>query len=57
MKHLGRIPAVAVCTVCGKTFDAPLGTLVSVEDAKFYAHKCERKESPQTTGQILKDNR
>jgi hypothetical protein len=31
VKHLGRIPAVAACTVCGKTFEAPLGALVSVK--------------------------
>ena len=63
VKNLGRIPAVAVCTVCGKTFDATLGALVSVKDAEanlqqqFYGHKCERKDSPQTAGRILKDNR
>jgi hypothetical protein len=24
---------------------------------QFYGHKCERKDSPQTAGRILKDNR
>jgi hypothetical protein len=61
VKHLGRIPAVAVCTVCGKTFEAPLGALVSVKDAEanlqqqFYGHKCEQKDARQTAGQILKN--
>jgi hypothetical protein len=55
--------AVAVCTVCGKTFEAPLGTLVSVEDAEaslqqqFYGHKCDRKDVSQPGGRTLKDNR
>jgi hypothetical protein len=63
LKNLGHIPAVATCTVCGKTFEATLGALVSIADAEvslqqqFYGHKCERKDSPQTTGRILKDNR
>ena len=63
VKNLGRIPAVAICTVCGKTFEATLGALVSTADAEaslqhqFYGHKCERKDSPQTAGLILKDNR
>jgi hypothetical protein len=63
VKNLGRIPAVAVCTVCGKTFEAALGALVSAKDAEaslqqqFYGHKCERKDSPQAAGRILKDNR
>ena len=62
-KHLGRIPALAVCTVCGKTFEAPLGALVSVKDAEanlqqqFYGHKCDRKDARQTAGRILKENR
>jgi hypothetical protein len=60
VKNLGRIPAVAVCTVCGKTFEAPLGALVSVKDAEanlqqqFYGHKCDQKDVPQTAGQILR---
>jgi hypothetical protein len=51
IKHLGRIPAVAVCTVCGKTFEAPLLALLAVKDAEaslaqqFYGHKCERKDA------------
>jgi hypothetical protein len=63
VKDLGRIPAVAICTVCGKIFEATLGALVSATDAEaslqqqFYGHKCERKDSPQTAGRILKDNR
>jgi hypothetical protein len=63
VKNLGRIPAVAVCTVCGKTFEAPLGTLVSIEDAEaslqqqFYGHKCDRKDVSQPGGRTLKDNR
>jgi hypothetical protein len=63
VKHLGRIPALAVCTVCGKTFEAPLGALVSVKDAEanlqqqFYGHKCDRKDARQTSGRILKENR
>ena len=63
VKNLGRIPAVAICTVCGKTFEATLGALVSAADVEaslqqqFYGHKCERKDSPQTAGRILKDNR
>jgi hypothetical protein len=55
IKQLGRIPAVAVCTVCGKTFEAPLTALLAVKDAEaslqeqFYGHKCERKDaSPRT---------
>jgi hypothetical protein len=53
VKTLGRIPAVAVCTVCAKTFEAPLGALVSVKDAEaslqqqFYEHKCDRKDGWQ----------
>ena len=56
VKHLGRTPAVAVCTVCGKTFEAPLGALVSVKDAEaslqqqFYGHKCERKDTSHAFG-------
>jgi hypothetical protein len=52
VKNLGRIPAVAVCTVCGKTFEPPLGAWVSVKDAEanlqqqFYGHKCDRKSQP-----------
>lgn len=52
VKNLGRTPAAAVCTVCGKTFEVPLGALGSIEDAEanlqqqFYGHKCERKDSP-----------
>ena len=63
VKNLGRIPAVAICTVCGKTFEATLGALGSAQDSEanlqqqFYGHKCERKDSPQTAGRILKDNR
>ena len=51
VKHLGRIPAVAVCTVCAKAFEAPLGALVSVKDAEAnlqqqsYGHKCEHREN------------
>ena len=63
VKNLGRISAVAICTVCGRTFEVTLGALVSAKDAEanlqqqFYGHKCERKDAPQTTGRILKDNR
>jgi hypothetical protein len=63
VKNLGRIPAVAVCTVCGKTFEAPLGALVGVKDAEtnllqqFYGHRCDRKDSCQTAGRILKETR
>jgi len=59
VKDLGRIPAVAVCTVCGNTFEAPLVALLSVQDAEanlqqqFYGHKCERKDARQTAGRIL----
>jgi hypothetical protein len=51
VKNLGRIPVVAVCTVCAKAFEAPLGALVSVKDAEanlqqqFYGHKCEQREN------------
>jgi hypothetical protein len=57
------VAVVAVCTVCGKTFEARLGTLVSVEDAEaslqqqFYEHKCDRKDVSQPGGRTLKDNR
>jgi len=63
VKQLGRTPAVAVCTVCGMTFEAPLGALVSIKDAEanlqqqFYGHKCDRKDARQTAGRILKENR
>jgi hypothetical protein len=63
VKNLGRMPAVAICTVCGRTFEATLGAFVSAKDAEanlqqqFYGHKCERKDSPQTAGRILYDNR
>ena len=56
VKHLGRIPALAACTVCGATFETPLGALVSVKDAEanlqqqFYGHKCDRKDARQTSG-------
>jgi hypothetical protein len=56
VKHLGRTPTVAVCTVCGKTFEAPLIALLTVKDAEaslqqqFYGHKCERKDSSQVVG-------
>jgi hypothetical protein len=51
VKHLGRIPAVAACTVCGKAFEPPITALVNVKDAEaslqqqFYEHKCERKDA------------
>ena len=63
VKNFGRTPAVAVCTVCGKTFEATLGALVSVKDAEanlqqqFYGHKCDRKDASQPAGRILKENR
>jgi hypothetical protein len=63
VKNLGRTPAVAVCTVCGKTFEAPLGALGSIKHAEaslqqqFYGHKCDRKDVSQPAGRILKDNR
>ena len=53
VKNLGRTPMVAVCTVCGKAFEVPLGALGSIKDAEaslqrqFYEHKCERKDAPQ----------
>jgi hypothetical protein len=53
VKNLGRPPMVAVCTVCGKAFEVPLGALGSIKDAEaslqqqFYEHKCERKDAPQ----------
>ena len=56
VKHVGRIPAVAVCTVCGKTFEAPLISLLAVKDAEaslqqqFYGHKCERKDAGPAAG-------
>jgi hypothetical protein len=62
VKNLGRISAVAICTVCGRTFEATLVALVSAKDAEanlqqqFYGHKCERKDSPQIAGRILYDN-
>ena len=40
-----------ICTVCGKTFEAPLVALLTVKDAEaslqqqFYGHKCERKDA------------
>ena len=63
VKNLGRIPAVAACTVCAKTFEAPLGALVSAKDAEaslqqqFYGHKCDRKDVSQSAGRILKGAR
>jgi hypothetical protein len=63
VKNLGRVPAVAVCTVCAKTFEAPLGALGSIKDAEaslqqqFYGHKCERKDALQPAGRILKESR
>lgn len=63
VKNLGHIPAVGACTVCGKTFDAPLGALGSIKDAEaslrqqFYGHKCDRKDTPQPTGRILWESR
>ena len=56
VKNLGRTPAAAVCTVCGKTFEATLGALMSVKDAEanlqqqFYGHKCERRILPRLQG-------
>jgi hypothetical protein len=56
VKHLGRIPVVAVCTVCGKTFEAPLTALLEVKNAEaslqqqFYGHKCERKDASPDAG-------
>jgi hypothetical protein len=48
VKNLGRIPAVAVCTVCGKTFEAPLGALVGVKDAEAnLQQQCYRDEDFQ----------
>ena len=56
VKHLGRVPAVAVCTVCGKTFEAPLTALLTFKNAEaslqqqFYGHKCERKDASPAAG-------
>jgi hypothetical protein len=63
VKCLGRIPGAAACTVCGKIFEAPLGTLLSVQEAEaslqqqFYGHRCDRKDANQSAGRILKDKR
>jgi hypothetical protein len=63
VKNLGRTPAVAVCTVCGKSFETPLGALVSIKDAEaslqqqFYGHRCDRKDAHQPAGRILEENR
>ena len=63
VKNLGRTPVVAVCTVCGKIFEVPLGALGSIKDAEaslnqqFYEHKCDRKDAPQPAGRVLKENR
>ena len=62
VKNLGRIPAVAVCTVCGETIEAHLGALGKIKDAEaslqqqFYGHKCDRKDAPQRSGRILEEN-
>ena len=63
VKNLGRTPALAMCTVCGQTFETPMGALESVKAAEanlqqqFYVHKCTRKDASQTAGRILKENR
>jgi AraC-like DNA-binding protein len=56
VKHRGRTPAVAVCTVCGATLEVPLTALSTVKGAKaslqpqFYGHKYERKRGGQPAG-------
>ena len=50
VKHLGSVPCIAACIVCGKQFTAPLSTLPRVKDAQanlqqqFDRHKCENEE-------------
>ena len=43
IKNLGRVPAIAACTVCAKTFEAPLGALVSVKDAELSLQRVETR--------------
>ena len=53
LKHLGSVPAIAICTVCGQQFRAPLSTLSRVNDAtaslqqQFDRHKCKRIDTSQ----------
>ena len=49
LKHLGSVPAVAICTVCSQQFNAPLAALPRAKDAtaslqqQFDRHKCEAR--------------
>ena len=50
-KWLGPVPAVAVCTECGREFKAPLTSLKRTSDAQetlrkqFAEHKCPEHTS------------
>ena len=50
-KWLGPVPAVAVCTECGREFKAPLPSLKRTSDAQetlrkqFAEHKCPEHTS------------
>ena len=50
VKHLGPVPCVAACTLCGREFKAPLAALSRVTDAQadlqaqFDRHECQNEE-------------
>jgi hypothetical protein len=54
-KWLGMVPAVAVCTACGREFKASLTAIRNVADAQetlrlqFAEHKCEPEAKLEQT--------
>jgi hypothetical protein len=59
LKWLGTIPAIAVCTACGREFKAPMTALKRVADAQeslrvqFAEHKCEDEDAAQAAAKEL----
>lgn len=51
VKWIGTIPVIGVCTVCDRSFTAPLPAMKRVADAQeslrvqFADHKCKREET------------
>jgi len=51
-KWLGTVPAVGLCTNCGRTFEVPLESLKRAPEAQeslrkqFAEHRCKRVEVP-----------
>jgi hypothetical protein len=65
VKWIGTVPAIGVCTYCGRQFQAPLTAVKSVPDAQenlrvqFTEHKCKRADANQAATRqelVIKSN-